>query len=279
MGHIENLVEIGERLAIEYCALEGVEGFVFGGSVARGFADGDSDLEAYVYYQHRLPAVAEIECILARIGAHPTRSTNLHWTHPAWGTHTFFGTAELRVELGYRDVEETRGRVESYLAGGIEVRDGIHDVAFGWYPSGLASCLDECIILIDAHGQVEALKQAAHRFPSSLRDTLLGFHIAEAEGIMREKLQTAHERGDGLHYQAALARMVRSCVIGVFAVNQVHFPGDKWNRNYLEKMPLTPTRFLTDLDHLLGARASVPSERAAAMEVISAWIGWLKATW
>lgn len=71
---------------------------------------------------------------------------------------------------------------------------------------------------------------------------------------------------------------MRSLVIGVFAVNRVHYPGDKWNLYYLEKMPLSPTDFLRDLDRLLSARASVPSERAAALEVISAWIRWLKTT-
>lgn len=279
MGHVEDLELLGMQLAQEYARLDGVEGFVIGGSVARGFADEDSDLEAYVYHDGAVPPVAVIERIVKHVGAHPTRSVNLHWTHPAWGTHSFFGTETLLVELGYRNVDETRQRIEAYLDGSISVRDGIHDVAFGWYPSGLAACLAECHPLYDPRGNLNELKVLAQQFPARLRDSLLEYHVNEAEGILAQKLVHAHKRGDVFHFQAALARVVRSCVVGIFTVNNVHFPGDKWNRRYLESMHYVPPGFVRDQHLLLSLRVLVPRERATALEVIAKWTQWLRSMW
>lgn len=279
MGHVDDLEAMGTRLASEYARFGGVEGFAIGGSVARGFADEASDLEAYVYHDGPPPAVANIEQVVKSVGAHPTRSTNLHWTHPAWGTHSFFGTETLLVELGYRNVDETRRRIDAYLSGSISVRDGIHDVAFGWYPSGLAACLAECRPVYDPHGSLRVLKELAQQFPVHLRDSLLAYHLNEAEGILTHKLVHAHKRGDAFHFQAAFARVVRSCVIATFAVNSMHFPGDKWNRRYLESMSLVPPGFLRDQHLLLSLCVLAPRDRAAALEVLTTWTQWLRSMW
>lgn len=276
MGHVDELTALGERLAEEYSALPGVEGFAIGGSVARSFADEASDLEAYVYDDGRLPSVEEIKGIIDRIGAHTTRSSDVHWTHAAWGTHSFFGIGKLRVELGYRSIDATQRRISDYMAGQIAVLEGIHDVPFGWYPSGLAACLAECRIVSDPRGLLKELKKRAQQFPDPLRRALMRYHTEEALEILEHKLIPAHERGDALHFQAALARVVRSCVIAVFTVNGCHYPGDKWNRHYLDGMQDRPPGFLADLENLLAGAVAEPSDRVVALEAVSGWTRWLK---
>lgn len=273
--HIRVLTDTASQLAKQYATVDGVEGFVIGGSVARDFADDQSDLEAYVYHNGRIPSRDQITEIITGLGFVTTRSPDLHWTHDAWGVHSFFGTDRLKVELGYRDVTTIRARLDAYLSGAVAVRDGIHDVAFGWYPSGLAACLAECKILYDPAGRVADLKAVASTFPTALAGTLLRFHYDEAAGIWEHKLRAAHLRGDGLHFQAALARVVRSVVIAVFTVNAVHYPGDKWNRAYLVRMREVPDNFLADLDRVLNAAPADHAGQAVVLGIVGEWVRWL----
>jgi Domain of unknown function (DUF4037) len=271
------LTALAEELAEQFFAISGVVGFVIGGSLARGLVDKFSDLEAYCYYRDRIPEKSEIQGILDGLNAETVRSSDLHWSHPAWGTHTFFRARGDVVELGYRNVDEVEAKVDAYLSGiRIHTTMGDHDVPFGHYPSGLASCLVDCRIVIERDNEVTRLKERAGQFPDALRRALLDFHALEASGILRNKLTIASQRSDLLHFQAALARVIRSIVIVMFTLNAVHFPGDKWNVNYMRRMTMLPDGFLDDLDGLLSRGLVRVDDRRRTVGTVQCWVDWIE---
>jgi len=271
--------ELAADLARRYSRLPSVTGFAIGGSFARGLLDEHSDLEAYCYHDGELPDKVAIQEILDDLNANTVRSPDLHWRHISWGVHSFFQAHGITVELGYRDINETARKLDSYLfEGQFETTIGDHDVPFGHYPSGLAACLTDCQILTDKSNAVANLKLQASQFPSILREALLNFHLLEARGILENKLSTAHRRSDLLHFNAGLARALRSIVIAVFTANRRHFPGDKWNIEYLKDATIIPRGFFQDCQELLDTRLTYRQERDRALEIIRSWADWIEAT-
>lgn len=251
MSTVERLWEVSERVARAYARLPGVTGVVTGGSLARGFADARSDIELYVYHRGRLPSKKAIAGILDELHAVTTRSEDVHWHHPAWGYHSFFGVAGVKVELGYREVDATYERMKRFRRALVLPKHGIHDTPFGHYESGVANCIRSCRVLYDRTGEIRRLKALVEVYPKRLRDETLRYYHSDAETLCAVKLRQAVERDDAYLFNACVARILRSVVIVIFTLNDEYYPGDKWNEKYLEKFQVKPVRCEETLAEIL----------------------------
>jgi predicted nucleotidyltransferase len=241
---IDDYTEAAQDVAALYGELQNVVAVVIGGSLARGYTDSKSDIEMYVYYEGQLPSPEQIKHILSKLEAPLTRSKDVHWHHPAWGHHTFFRYHGINFELGYRDIHETYVRMKGFMGGLSLPKHGIHDTPFGHYESGVASCLIECKILIDKHEQVGKLKQLLATYQSSkVRTETYEYYIKDAKTILTVKAKPAAVRNDIYNFHACIARAVRSLVIALFAVNNMPYPGDKWNKRYISEFKQKPAAF------------------------------------
>ncbi|HLC72827.1 MAG TPA: DUF4037 domain-containing protein [Candidatus Nanoarchaeia archaeon] len=244
----ENKIKLFNQIIIsvsnEYLKIKNVKGIVVGGSFARGFSDSLSDIEMYVYYRKTIPSKQKINNILKKLNAKFTRSKNLHWYHPAWGIHTFFSIKGIKIELGYRDTNKIIRRINSFLEGKkIESVQGIHDCPFGHYESGLANCILECRIVNEKNNEIKKLKNMLNKYPSKLRFMIFNYYFEDALLIWKNKLLPAAKRDDAYHFNASLARIVRAIVICIFTINKTFFPGDKWNKQYLDRFKIKPKNY------------------------------------
>lgn len=251
---------IAKKICSEYEQLPCISGVVVGGSLARGFTDEYSDIEMYVYHRDRMPSKKEISDILKKLDAPLTRSKNIHWYHPAWGYHTFFGVEGINVELGYRDVENIEKRLMTYMRGdAILSTPGIHDAPFGHYESGIVSCVKESKILSDKQGDIKFLNRLANQYPVILKQAIIGYYMEDAITLTKKKLYYAALRDDSYNFQAVLANIVRSMNLVLFALNETHYPGDKWNEKYIEKFKIKPKNHRRLINELFN-KADGPKE-------------------
>jgi len=241
---VKKFKKAAKKVAELYAELPQVVSVVIGGSLARQYTDMLSDIEMYVYYEHYLPSKKEIKDILSRLGAKLTRSKKLHWYHPAWGYHTFFAFNGIKFEIGYRDIHETFIRMKKFKSSLILPKHGLHDTPFGHYESGVASCITECLVLIDKKGQIKQLKEyLADYSKSNIRDETFKYYIKDAKTILSIKAKYSALRNDDYNFNACVARAIRSLVISLFALNSTYYPGDKWNKKYLDKFKLMPKNY------------------------------------
>jgi hypothetical protein len=232
--------------------LDGIESIAIGGSVGRGIVDEYSDLEIYIYLASRLPSETSIRKILNRLDATPFRSNNLLWQHPAWGTHTFFRTRGVKIELGYRRTGEIEDSVRRFLSGEFRSQHGIHDTPFGHYVSGLASCLVECSLVRDG-GFISRMRDLLVPMPFNLKVELIRHYFDDARIVTHEKLRVAAKRNDAYHFNACLSFIIRGLTIALFAVNDTYYPGDKWNGLYVDRFLLKPERYNSTIGFLFDS--------------------------
>ncbi len=113
----ERFRESIRKVTSEYMQLNGILSVVVGGSVARGVADNESDIEMYVYCHNQIPSQKDVKKVMDNLGARLTRSLNLIWHHAVWEPHTFFAIDDVSFELGYRVFPKVESKVRRYLTG------------------------------------------------------------------------------------------------------------------------------------------------------------------
>ncbi|MEI6481298.1 MAG: hypothetical protein WCO19_03270 [Candidatus Saccharibacteria bacterium] len=268
--HIQNLTKRAKEVAEVYAKLEHVCSVVIAGSLARGFSDKNSDIELYVYYDMQMPTEKEILNILQELPAKLTRSNDVHWHHKAWGYHTFFEYWGTKFELGYRDIHEINVRLKNFQSGLILPQHGIHDTPFGHYESGLASCVEDCVILYDRNNDLNRLKEFnTAQGKTWILDEIFDYYVSDALTILEVKALPAAERNDTFNYNACLARSVRSILIALFALNDTYFPGDKWNEKYLKRFKVIPKEFKKRINKIMHVDSTT---RGAKMQTIHDFI-------
>lgn len=250
-----------------------VDAIVLGGSLARRFSDENSDIEMYLYYSNKLPSKEAIHKCLRDLDAHLTRSENVHWYHRAWGYHTFFSTEGVKVELGYRKIENVEKRIAKFLDGNILSKHGIHDTPFGHYESGLASCISESSILYEnEYKKLSSLKNRLNIIPDSLKNKLISHYFEDARTVSDVKIEQAILRNDTLLFNSTFAFALRGLVITLFTINDKYFPGDKWNEEYLKNFPILPPSFSERLQEMLSFGDFVINDKRSKLSILKGLI-------
>ena len=231
------------RVTTQYKSLDDVLGIVLGGSVARGFADDSSDVEIYVYAHKRIPSSEEVRTIMKNLNSQMTRSSDMIWNHEVWGPHTFFALEDVKFELGYRIFPEIKERINRYLSGEdiLSHHTNESDTPFGHYTSGIASCvLSSAVLYEDKSGDFSDFRSKLQDFPQALQKKLFDHYFNDASIMHKVKLKSSAQRNDDFSFNSQLASIIRSMNIALFALNETHFPGDKWNGFYIEQFKVKP---------------------------------------
>jgi len=243
------------KVTLEYSKLDDILGIVVGGSVARGLADNGSDIEMYVYCNTQIPSEGNVEKLMNNLGSRMTRSSDLIWQHEIWGPHTFFAIDDVYFELGYRVFPRVESKVRKYLKGediySHHTKEA--DTPFGHYTSGIASCIVSSKILCeDESEELSSFKKELEEFPRDLKRRLINSYFNEADKMLHVKLRSSSHRNDDLAFNAQLASIIRSLNICLFALNDTHFPGDKWNFNIIKQFRLKPSDYESVLETVLN---------------------------
>lgn len=244
MGRNGEIDRVVEEFSDAFAGLDTVTAVSMGGSVSRGMADENSDLEVYVYSEEEvLPREKRDEVILSMGG-----EELFHWNSDVWGEYTFFENDGVKVDSAYRDLLKTEDDLEEFLAGDMEDPEPeIEYTAFGHYHSGVASDIQDSTVLYDRDGSLEELKEELSGYPEELRERRVERYLSSARKMLDKRVSKGVERDDFLLYDSASSRVLRSLTVALFALNRTYYPGDKWNGEYLREFDRMPDGLMNDI--------------------------------
>lgn len=211
-------------------------GVTLGGSRMNNLEDEQSDVEMYFYTHGSAPSIDSITKTLLQYDAKHKRTDAFLWENDMpWGTHSFFVIDDLYFEIGYRNIENIKNRILCYENGNVAPIPDCHDLGLGYMPSGLAASVASEKILIKETEELLDLKKIALSFPEKLFLSLKNEYFETAKSLIDGKLLSAAERADIFLYESISSRIIRCLMVMAFALDNKHFPGDKWNEQLLMK--------------------------------------------
>lgn len=222
-----------------------ITGITLGGSIARGWADEDSDTELYFYSDKNVFPRSAREDILYEAGAEDIE----HWYEEGWGEYTFFQYEDVKVDASFRSLESTKNDLDELLSGNIDQRtEDIRYTAFGHYLEGKASDILESQILYENDKEITQLKTKIDCYPEEVQSKIISKHLGGARKLLEKRVKKGAERDDFLLFDAASSRVMRSAIRSLFALNETYFPGDKWNEEYFDEFEVISEEFVNNLD-------------------------------
>ena len=102
-----------------------------------------------------------------------------------------------------------------------------------------------------------SFKKELEKFPNELKGKLIDYYFNEADKMLKAKLISASHRDDDLAFNAQLASIIRSMNICLFAINDTHFPGDKWNFDSIKQFKIKPSGYGATLRTVLDESKTV----------------------
>lgn len=212
-------------------------GVTLGGSRCHNLDDNQSDVEMYFYTHNGAPSLESLNDCLLKLNAKHKRTKEFLWQNEMpWGSHSFFVIDDLYFEIGYRNIDSIKNRIEKYINGDVRPIQDCNDLGLGYMPSGLASSVSAEKILIKDTEELNSLKQLASYFPQNLIKELKKEYFETAKSLINGKLLAAVDREDYFLYEAISNRIIRCLMVMAFALGKMHFPGDKWNEELLLKI-------------------------------------------
>lgn len=244
---IRDLGAVAGELAVGPCAI------ALGGSHAKGVADAQSDIDIYVFAESWLPdaeRTAKLQALMP--GVVEARS----WSAMPEQGGTDFSINGTEVEIWFRQLGPIAGIIERSVAGEAVRR------YVTWTPNGYSEhCaladLTSLKVIADPHALLTPLLDRIAVYPPALRATLIRQGLASA-GFWRDNfhLETALARADGYYLQSIAHQIVTDLIQALFAVNRVHFPGDKKMATHIGKLSAVPEDFMVRADGVLGGNGA-----------------------
>lgn len=243
---IRRVAAAAQHLADTPCAV------ALGGSLAKGVADAQSDLDIYVFAQSWLPDGARTAVIQQALGP-VTRLRS--WSAPPEQAGTDFAVQEQEVEIWLRQLGPIADIVERSVRGEV-VRRYVRWTPNGFYEHAALADLTSLKVIADPHGLLSPLLDQLQSYPHALRRSLIEHGLASARFWRGNfHLETALARADGYYLQSIAQQIAADLVQALFAANETYFPGDKKLHVHLGKLAWHPDGFETRLDGALLGQA------------------------
>ncbi len=245
--------------------VDGVAAVALGGSLARGTADGRSDVDLGVYYDaERPPSVAELDALAARLD--DRGRSGLVTRFGEWGPWINGGAwlviGGRRVDWLYRDVRKVQAAIDDCRAGRVTCHyqpghpHGFHNHMY-------MAEIHVNVPLHDPERVLGRLRALTEPYPEPMRTALIDRYLWEARFAL-DMADKPAERGDSFHVAGSLFRSIACLVQVLFALNRRYFVNEKGAVAAIESFPLRPDRFGASVDAVLAPSGASLVERTAA---------------
>jgi predicted nucleotidyltransferase len=259
-------LDLASRVAAQLAGISGIEAVVLGGSLARGAADGRSDVDLGLYYRRACPpdlvALRDLARVLDR-RTPPPEVTALG----AWGPWVNGGAwleiEGVRVDWLFREVERVESVIEDCLAGRVSV-DYYLGHPHGFHSHVYAAEAHFAVPLEDRRRVFAALSARVRTYPPRLRDALVTRFLFDA-AFMLELARKPAARGDVFHVAGCLFRVVAALVQVLCALNERFFLNEKGAIAEIDTMPRRPRDFRPRVEGLLGEPGTSPAALGASV--------------
>lgn len=220
-----------------FCSkLDNIDCITLGGSRALNKGDSLSDTEMYFYFDGEIPNIDQLNSILYPLGAKHKRSKEFLWCEKPWGAHSFFILGNEYFEIGFRTIQDIKMKVRNYFEGDVVAHKDCNDLCLGYLYGGLVYSIKYEKILFNVSDEIYKLKNVVNRFTDELLDNLIKEYYESSKDLIYGKLLNAAKRQDIIFYSALSSKIIRFLIILAFAINNEHFPGDKWNETLLGRL-------------------------------------------
>lgn len=245
-------------------------GVTLGGSRCYEVNDSHSDVEMYFYTYGGPPSVESITDCLLKMDAKHKRTDSFLWGNEMpWGPHSFFVIGDLYFEIGYRNIDYIRRRVQSYKSGMVAPQRDCHDLGLGYMPSGLSASVTNEKLILKATEELLELKRISSEWSEELLSSLKNEYFDTATSLIEGKLLSAVGRNDIFLYESISARITRCLMVMAFAMCHKDFPGDKWNETLLMRTDWgNKEEFINLLKEHINSQANNREELSAKRRVL-----------
>jgi hypothetical protein len=252
-------LELAHHVARALEQIPGVAAVALGGSLARGRAQPNSDIDLGIYYHAahapNVQAFREAACTLGDANAGETVTD-----YGGWGAWVNGGAwLELegqRVDWIYRDLGRVAEVIERCQRGRPERQ--VH----GGHPHGFHShiYLGEVFYsqtLSDPAGELARLKERVRVYPARLKEALIKTYLWEAEFalLISEK---PISRGESSYVAGCFFECVYSLVQVLFALNERLFVNEKGAVEETGTLGRCPAGFADEVSSVMGSIGNTP---------------------
>lgn len=243
---IDRLVEILKNTVNGDCAI------ALAGSLAKGIADMNSDIDLFLFTDNPKPYEERLQIIRQYADADTNPCVTDNFNLP-WGGSIDFTFEQTPVEVVVRIISQMDKRVNDCLEGQFEI------IPQTWTSNGYYTFTYLCELsfikaIWDPTNLIQNYKTKITPYPLKLKKNIIDCFMGRASTWM-----------DNFHYQSAIRRqdILFTCPIVLhtildiiqvlFAYNEVYFIGDKKLELALSKLNYCPSELLDQLELLLSA--------------------------
>ncbi len=269
-GGLELAFHVAERLG----RLDGVQAVVLGGSLARGVAKANSDIDIGIYYRpDHPPDLGALRALAAELDG--SGAGDAVTDFGGWGPW-INGGAWLRVQGRpldwiYRDLDKVEDVLERSLQGHIE-RHAQPGHPHGFHAHIYLGELFYCRVLYDPSGVVEKLKGQLEPYPPKLCTALVETYLWQAEFALSVG-EKAVARGESPYVAGCFFECAYCLVQVLYALNGRYYVNEKGAVGETATFALRPVRFSEIVHGILAAPGATSEALQESLEKLRALVG------
>ncbi len=264
----EQKQDLIDQLVRQLSAISNMEAIVVGGSVARGTARPDSDVDLGLYYFQDRPFAIEVVRRIAEsvsVGRAPTVTDFYQWG--AWvNGGAWIWTATGKVDFLYRNIDHVR-RVISEAHAGKHSLDYEQQPPYGFQSVIYLAETHVCVPLYDPSGIIGELKQSVAEYPPTLKQRIIGDSLWSTQFTLAHADKFA-SRGDAYNAVGCFTRAAANLTQALYALNEQYFISDKGAMEAIAGFSLHPTDYPARLEAILARPGQTAQELTASVAQI-----------
>lgn len=259
----QNLID---GMVRELSAIPGMRAIVLGGSLARGTALPDSDIDLGLYYFQDNPFETRLVKQVAEsmsVGRPPVVTDFYQWG-PWVNGGAWIWTGVAKVDFLYRNIDQVRSVIAQAKIG-EHASDFYQQPPYGFHSVIYMAETQICIPLYDPTGVIKELKASVAEYPSALKQRIVGDSLWGARFTLEHAVKFAH-RGDVYNSAGCLTRVASGLTQVLYALNEWYFISDKGAMEAIAMMPLQPKDFVMRLQTILAQPGATAESLTASVE-------------
>jgi predicted nucleotidyltransferase len=269
----QQAVALAAQVAAQLGEIEGVVAVSLGGSLARGTAKANSDIDLGLYYDpERRPSLLELRRLARDLD--DERKEEVLTEFGGWGPWIGGGgwltVAGQRMDWLYRDLRRVRHFIDACSAGRPSLhRQGGHP--HGFHTHIYLAEVYYCRPLYDPQGVLAGLQKGLVAYPPKLKDALIKTYLWQANFDLIISRKSA-ERGESYYVAGCFFECVSSLVQVLFALNERYFINQKGSVAETRTFDFCPPGFEETVTEVLGRAGRTPQELGGNLERLDALV-------
>lgn len=256
-----NVLDLAQQVANSLGKIESIMAVALGGSLARGEAHPDSDIDLGLYYDpEQPPSVKELSLLASELD--DSHADNLITNFGEWGLWVngggWLNINKRPVDWLYRDISLVTKVIKECQSG---------KTACYYYPGHPHGFHNHCYLseiyycqpLYDAQGVLSSFKAQVKQYPPLLKKALIEKYLWEAYFSIKTSLK-ALKSDDIFYVTGCLFRCIACLTQVLFALNERYFINEKGSILIVDSFAIRPSGFKETVCDVMAGPGSNANE-------------------